>query len=74
VRSVDFTNLPQITPHVDHIFGDASVTLPGGITSAHEDWPPHWSKDVLEVELRDGELIDRFQEAWDAFRASLPPE
>jgi uncharacterized protein YjbI with pentapeptide repeats len=44
VKSVDFEMVPQIAAHVQDMFGDASVTLPGGHGPEHEDWPAHWSK------------------------------
>ncbi|MDZ7906296.1 MAG: hypothetical protein U5N55_11390 [Cypionkella sp.] len=29
---------------VKSMFGDASVTLPNGVTPDHPDWPAHWPK------------------------------
>ena len=43
VKSVDFTNLPQIADYIDQIYGDASVTRPKGI-----DHPTHWHEDDLD--------------------------
>ncbi|MCC5985793.1 MAG: hypothetical protein JJU42_15670 [Rhodobacteraceae bacterium] len=30
------------TQQIASTFGDASVTLPGGVTPGHPDWPDHW--------------------------------
>ncbi len=46
-REVDFAN-STIKPHqIEAMFGDASVTLPGGHGPDHESWPAHWSKEKL---------------------------
>jgi hypothetical protein len=63
VTSIDFTNTPQITPHINHLFGDASVILPGGITPDHPSWPLHFSKERLND--------DDFHTAWRAFQKSI---
>ena len=42
VRSVDYTNIPQIAGHLADMFGDGSVKLPTGV-----DWPAHWPKHAL---------------------------
>lgn len=57
---VNFTEFPQIFEHLEHMFGDASVTLPGGHGPGHESWPAHWPKFVLG---------DDFQEQWQAWQA-----
>ena len=48
VNFVDYTNIPQMSEHLQGIFGDASVTLPGGHGPEHESWPKHWPKFELE--------------------------
>ena len=63
VREVDFNNLPQITPHIHEVFGDATVILPGGVTPDHPDWPSHFAKDELDY--------NGFQTAWRAFQKSI---
>jgi hypothetical protein len=40
VRFVDFTNVPQISDHLDDLFGDDTVTLP-----KDTPYPDHWYKD-----------------------------
>ncbi|SMY09083.1 pentapeptide repeat-containing protein [Flavimaricola marinus] len=65
VRSVDFTNIPQIADHVADVFGDASVTLPGGHGATSDDWPDHWPKTELDY--------DEFETAWHSWQATLPP-
>jgi len=41
---VDFTDVPELTEHLQGMFGDGSVTLPGGHGPEHESWPEHWPK------------------------------
>lgn len=64
VREVDFTSVPQILPHLDDIYGDASVTLPDGIAPGHDDWPPHWSEEELSWQ--------DFNAKWNEWQATLP--
>lgn len=64
VKEVDFTSVPQILPHLDDIYGDASVTLPDGIAPGHDDWPPHWSEEKLSG-------LD-FYAKWKEWQATLP--
>ncbi len=63
VRDVDFTNLPQINDHLADVFGDASVTLPGGHGPDHPDWPGHWPKEALDYE--------EFEKAWRDWQKTL---
>ncbi|MBO9471943.1 pentapeptide repeat-containing protein [Shimia sp. R10_1] len=58
VRFVDFTNVPQITPHLRDVFGDGSVTLPPDTSP-----PPYWpqKKDLS---------YEEFHAKWRAFAAS----
>jgi hypothetical protein len=52
------------------MFGDASVTLPGGQGQDHESWPAHWPKFKLDDE--------QFKEEWQVWQADpdnyVPPE
>jgi uncharacterized protein YjbI with pentapeptide repeats len=45
---LDCTELLQFSEHLPQMFGDASVTLPGGHGPEHESWPKHWPKFKLE--------------------------
>jgi len=49
--------------HLKDMFGDASLTLPGGHGPEHEDWPTHWPRHALGPEEFDEEwrkwLADR---------------
>ncbi|MDA5555550.1 pentapeptide repeat-containing protein [Shimia sp. MMG029] len=58
VKFVDFTNVPQIAPHLQDMFGDGSVTLPPDTSL-----PPNWSqKKDLSYEA--------FHAKWRVFAAS----
>ncbi|MEP4249204.1 pentapeptide repeat-containing protein [Tateyamaria sp.] len=59
VKEVDFTNIPQITEHLNDLFGDASVALPDGVPA-----PDHWSDKTL--------AYDDFHNQWRAWQATLP--
>ena len=50
LRLVNCTNLPQFAAHVQDMFGDASVKLPGGHGPDHDNWPKHWPKFHLAPE------------------------
>lgn len=57
VRSANYSGLLQLTDHLQNMFGDASVILPGEFGPRHESWPQHWPKFKLndtqyEVEWR----------------------
>ena len=41
-RDVNWAYVEISAEQVNSIFGDASVTLPGGVTPGHADWPAHW--------------------------------
>ena len=58
VREVDFTDVPQIAAHLEGMFGDASVTLPEGVTA-----PGHWAPEKLDWEA--------FETEWRAFQHSI---
>jgi hypothetical protein len=47
VKEVDLSMLELTPAQVNSAFGDASVTLPGGITPQSPDWPAHWPKQKL---------------------------
>ncbi|WP_439150133.1 pentapeptide repeat-containing protein [Sulfitobacter sp.] len=63
VREVDFTDATIKQDQFIAMFGDATVTLPGGHGPEHESWPAHWNKE--ELDRRD------FQTKWRAFQASI---
>ncbi|MFB9150267.1 pentapeptide repeat-containing protein [Roseovarius ramblicola] len=63
VRAVDFTSIPQITGHLEGIFGDGSVTLPEGC-----DWPAHWPRHELEFR----KFIEEWRK-WQADREGYTP-
>ncbi|WP_299843611.1 pentapeptide repeat-containing protein [uncultured Roseovarius sp.] len=63
MRSVNLTNLNLIHDHLDVIFGDGSVILPGGHKSDHPDWPAHWPKEKLPA--------DDFERQWRKWQAGL---
>lgn len=48
VQSCDLSLVSLSDDQIASIFGDASVTLPGGVTPDHPDWPAHFPKEVLE--------------------------
>ncbi|MEP1585296.1 MAG: pentapeptide repeat-containing protein [Tateyamaria sp.] len=60
IKEVDFTNLPQITEHLQDMFGDASVKLPDGVTK-----PDYWP----DKDLKWGD----FDTQWHAWQATLEP-
>ncbi|MFL4471655.1 pentapeptide repeat-containing protein [Tateyamaria armeniaca] len=64
LRDIDFTDIPQIGGHIEQVFGDASVTLPNGVTPDSDNWPEHWSKEKLG--------LNDFLTQWRAFQATLP--
>lgn len=69
LRAMDLTSVSISPEQIAKCFGDASVTLPGGVTPDHPDWPPHWPKDELEW--------GAFNTQWRAFQQSIgytPPE
>lgn len=70
IRDVDCTDLTQLSVHLNKMFGDASVTLPGGHGPEHEDWPDHWPRHALGPE--------EFNEEWRKWQADpegyTPPD
>ena len=63
VRLVDFTDIAQINTYVPDIFGDATVTLPGGFGPKDKGWPDHWSRKELNVH--------EFDKQWRDWQAGL---
>lgn len=57
-RFVDFTAVPQIADHLEHLFGDATVKLPPGVTA-----PARFSQ-TYDTE-------EAFHTAWEAFQRSI---
>ena len=73
VRSVDFSNIWQITGHLEGMFGDGTVVLPSGKGTDDRDWPSHWPRYRLEYE--------EYYEQWckwladpEGYEAPEPPE
>ncbi len=54
---VDLSKLPQITDHLDDLFGDGSTKLPPGVP-----WPVHWPKEKLDDKT--------FRNQWHAWAAT----
>ena len=42
LRCADYSSVSLSVHQITSTFGDASVTLPGGVTHCHPDWPAHW--------------------------------
>lgn len=63
VRDVNFRNTTIKQDQIIAMFGDATVTLPGGHGPDHENWPKHWSKSKLSW--------DEFETEWRAFQLSI---
>ena len=74
VKDMDFTYTPDIWVHVPLIFGDGSVTLPGGIRPGNIDWPKHWGNKRLGREEHDGYTVELFDKTWHTWLATLPVE
>lgn len=72
LRSVDFTDLPQITPHLKEAFFDGSVTLPGGITSDMDGWPADRPRESLDDDY--GDESSPLYEAWRAWQREHHPD
>ncbi|WP_417733355.1 pentapeptide repeat-containing protein [Roseovarius sp.] len=70
LRFVNCTNIPQLTEHLEGMFGDTTVILPGGHGPEHEDWPRHWPRSKLGFR--------QFEEEWKKWQAEpegyVPPE
>ena len=49
--SVDCSEVGISADQIKSLFGDASVTLPNGVTPSHPDWPQHWPK--MDLDLND---------------------
>ena len=58
LRLVDFSNIPQIADHLEHLFGDDTVKLPPNITA-----PARFSQTYEDYEA--------FLTAWRAFQRSI---
>ncbi|EEB84635.1 pentapeptide repeat-containing protein [Roseobacter sp. GAI101] len=61
--AVDLTDTSITREQLDTMYGDATVTLPGGLGPDHESWPAQWSKEELDW--------DDFETQWRAFQASI---
>ncbi|NOR31670.1 MAG: hypothetical protein GQ539_11295, partial [Sulfitobacter sp.] len=63
LRDVNFTQINIKPDQITDTFGDATVTLPGGHGPDHENWPEHWSKEILDWE--------DFKTEWCDFQRSI---
>ena len=72
IRSVDFTDVPQFTPHLKEAFFDGSVTLPGGITSDMDGWPADRPREELEDNY--GDESSPLFVAWRAWQREHHPD
>ncbi len=64
LKDVDFSTVPHSKDQIRDMFGDASITLPNGVTPEHDDWPPHWAREEFDFE--------DFFTRWRAFQSTLP--
>ncbi len=64
LKDVDFSTVPHSKDQIRDMFGDASITLPNGVTPEHDDWPPHWAREEFDFE-------DFFTQ-WRIFQSTLP--
>ncbi|WP_372993110.1 hypothetical protein, partial [Sulfitobacter sp.] len=62
LKKVNFTKINIGPNQLQQMFGDATVTLPGGHGPDNESWPPHWSKKDLGWD---------FDTKWRAFQRSI---
>jgi len=70
IRSVDFTNVPEITEYLCDAFGDESVTLVGGQGPEAVSWPSHWPTFKLKLHWEDaGQSVDSFEQEWRKWQA-----
>ncbi|MEP2891345.1 pentapeptide repeat-containing protein [Tateyamaria sp.] len=58
VKEVDFTKAPQITKHLNDVFGDGTTTLPTGV-----ERPDHWTTENLKY--------PEFLTQWRVWQATL---
>ncbi|NIZ10640.1 pentapeptide repeat-containing protein [Pseudooceanicola sp. HF7] len=72
VKEVDFTDVPQITDHLSSLFGDGSVSLPGGRGHEEADWPEHWPREDLDADFFG--KAGPFYDAWRAWQRENHPD
>ncbi|GGX48395.1 hypothetical protein GCM10007385_15390 [Tateyamaria omphalii] len=65
-RATDYRNVLLSREQIEAMFGDASITLPNGVTPDHEDWPEHWPKEVLDP--------TSFRKRWKTWQTTLPED
>ena len=63
LRGVNFTHVLISNEKLNTMFGDGSVTLPGGKGPDDPDWPGHWPKEDLG--------IIEFDQAWRAWQDEI---
>lgn len=69
LRVVDFTKVSISDEQLNDMFGDATVTLPGGNGVESDAWPEKWPKRVLEWDF-DPEKSE-FHQAWRAWQDQI---
>ncbi|MCV2880906.1 pentapeptide repeat-containing protein [Actibacterium sp. XHP0104] len=69
VKEVDFTNCSIKPARLAQMFGDASVTWPGGKGPDSDDWPAHWPKEDLYWHPDESE--SEFHKAWRAWQDEI---
>uniref|UniRef100_UPI0035678A92 pentapeptide repeat-containing protein n=1 Tax=Actibacterium sp. TaxID=1872125 RepID=UPI0035678A92 len=69
VKEVDFTKSTIEPDQLAQMFGDASVTLPGGKGPDSKGWPNHWSNETLG--WRGDESRSPFHQAWRAWQDKI---
>ncbi|WP_395006166.1 hypothetical protein [Cypionkella sp.] len=67
---MDCSGVEFFPDQINSTFGDASATLPNGVTPDSPDWPAHWPKHELD--------IGAFNTQWRKWQASpdtyTPPD
>jgi uncharacterized protein YjbI with pentapeptide repeats len=70
LREMDCSGVEFFPDQINSTFGDASVTLPNGVTPDSPDWPAHWPKHELG--------LGRFNTEWRKWQTSpdtyTPPD
>jgi uncharacterized protein YjbI with pentapeptide repeats len=64
LKMVDISDVSMSLDQINSMFGDASVTLPKGVTPTHPEWPAHWPKQELSLRA--------YREAYNTWLATQP--
>lgn len=70
-RNIDLSQIRLIPGQIAPAFGDATVTLPGGIAPGHPGWPAHWP--VWKLPDLGAHAFDAEWEKWRANPAAYRP-